>query len=82
LLGGTPLEIIAAAITAGMGGVLVAAASRAYFTRPLNWWQRIVVFFGGLFLIGPTSIVTTSIGVGLGALGVLTPEYLHRRSVQ
>ena len=80
LLEGTPLEIIAAAITAAMGGVLVAAASRAYFTLPLNLWQRVVVFFGGLFLIGPTSILTTSIGVALGALGVLTPEYLRRRA--
>lgn len=79
LLEGTPLEIIAAVITAAMGGVLVASANRGYFTLPLNWWQRIVVLFGGFFLIGPTSILTTAVGVGLGALGVLSPKYLNRR---
>lgn len=79
LLEGTPLEIIAAVITAAMGGVLVASANRGYFTLPLNWWQRIVVLFGGFFLIGPTSILTTAVGVALGALGVLSPKYLNRR---
>ncbi|MDP2268863.1 MAG: TRAP transporter fused permease subunit [Deltaproteobacteria bacterium] len=79
LLEGTPLAIIAAVITAAMGGVLVASATRGYFALPLSWWQRIIVLGGGFFLIGPTSILTTAIGVGLGALGVLAPVYLNRR---
>ncbi|MBI4632788.1 MAG: TRAP transporter fused permease subunit [Deltaproteobacteria bacterium] len=68
---GTPLEIILAVLTAAMGGILVASASRGYFTLPLAWWQRIIVFLGGCTLIGPTTFLTTAAGIALGALGIL-----------
>ena len=69
---GQPAEIIAAVITAALGGILVAAGVSGYFwISSITWWQRSVMFFGGLFLIGPTTLWTTVIGVGLGLLGVL-----------
>ncbi len=78
LLEGTPFEIIVAVITAVMGGVLVASASRGYFTSALSWWQRVIVFLGGLFLIGPTSLLTTAAGLGVGAIGIFAPELSRR----
>ncbi len=79
LLEGTVLEIIVAVITAALGGILVASASRGYFTMPLQWWQRAIVFIGGLLLIGPTSIFTTLAGLVLGALGALAPRFTSRQ---
>lgn len=79
LLEGTVLEIIAAAITAALGGILVASANRGYFTLPLNWWQRVVALLGGFFLIGPTSFLTTAVGLALGALGVLASKFSNKQ---
>jgi TRAP transporter 4TM/12TM fusion protein len=74
---GTGLQIIAAVATAVAGGILVASASRGYWTAELRWWQRALVFVGGLFLIGPTTITTTASGVVLGAIGIFSGRLLR-----
>jgi TRAP transporter 4TM/12TM fusion protein len=68
---GTVGEILAAVATATLGGILVAASNRGYFLSPLRWWKRIAVFIGGLALIGPTTIWSTSIGLALGLFGLV-----------
>ena len=74
---GTGLEILAAVVTAVAGGVLVASSSRGYWTAELKWWQRALVFVGGLFLIGPTTFATTLSGAALGAVGILSGRLLN-----
>jgi len=72
LLQGNWTEIAAAVFTAALGGVFVAAASRGYFLRSLNLWQRLLVFLGGLLLIGPTNLFSTVGGLAIGTVGILS----------
>jgi TRAP transporter 4TM/12TM fusion protein len=68
---GTGSEILAAVVTATLGGILVAASNRGFFLSPLGWWRRGAVFAGGLVLIGPTTVWTTLIGLALGGAGLI-----------
>lgn len=76
LFEGRPLEIISAVITAILGGILVAAANRGYCTELLRWWQRVIIFLGGVILIGPTGLWSTALGIGLGLLGIFAPNVM------
>jgi TRAP transporter 4TM/12TM fusion protein len=73
---GHPVEIIAAIVTASMGGILVAVSNRGYLSVPLTWGQRAFTFLGGLFLIGPTTLWTTGFGLGLGLLGIFGNRFI------
>ncbi len=68
---GMPGEILAAVLTATLGGILVAVSNRGYFLSPVRRWKRVAVFVGGIVLIGPTTIWSTAIGVALGIAGLI-----------
>lgn len=74
-------EIIAATVTALLGGVLVAAALRGYFIDRVSLWGRVLAFLGGLVLIGPTNLWTVIIGLGTGIFGVLGHNLIRKRRV-
>lgn len=71
LMRGSVGEIIAATVTAFIGCVFVAASMRGFFTEKLSFSARALAFFGGLALIGPTTILTTISGLVLGILGAM-----------
>ena len=70
LMQGSVGEIIAAVLTAFLGCVFIAAALRGYFIDRLSLWGRGLAFLGGLVLIGPSSLWTAMIGLGIGIFGV------------
>jgi TRAP transporter 4TM/12TM fusion protein len=80
LLGrGAAGEIIAAVVTALLGGVLVAAAMRGYFIDRLSSWGRLLTFGGGLILIGPTNLWTVIFGLGVSILGIFGHKLLIKK---
>jgi TRAP-type uncharacterized transport system fused permease subunit len=81
LMQGSVGEIIAAILTAFTGCVFVAAALRGYFIDGLPLWGRVLAFFGGLVLIGPTNLWTVIIGLGTGIFGVLGLNLIRKRRV-
>ena len=81
LMQGSVGEIIAAILTAFSGCVFVAAALRGYFIDGLPLWGRVLAFFGGLVLIGPTNLWTVLIGLGTGIFGVLGHNLIRKRRV-
>jgi TRAP-type uncharacterized transport system fused permease subunit len=81
LMQGSVGEIIAAILTAFIGCVFVAAALRGYFIDGLPLWGRVLAFFGGLVLIGPTNLWTVIIGLGTGIFGVLGHNLIRKRRV-
>ena len=70
LLQGTIPDILISVITALLGAVFVAAAMRGYINTKLAVYQRLLLFAGGLFLIGP-GWWTALVGLAVGALGVV-----------
>jgi TRAP-type uncharacterized transport system fused permease subunit len=77
---GSPVEILAAAATALLGAVSVAAALRGYFVGRVPLWGRALAFAGGCVLIGPTTLATTGIGLGVCVLGLLGYKLLGLRA--
>jgi TRAP-type uncharacterized transport system fused permease subunit len=71
LMQGSVGEIIAATVTAFAGCVFVAASMRGFFTEKLPFWGRVLTLLGGLALIGPTTVWTTTAGLGLGLVGAM-----------
>lgn len=67
---GSAESIAAAALTAFLGSVAIAASLRKYFSDALSWWGRIIAFAGGVILVGPTTIKTVVIGLALCLIGV------------
>lgn len=69
--------ILGAVLTAFIGAVFVAAALRGHFTQRLSLWSRILALVGGLLLIGPTTLLTVTLGLGFGILGVMGPQLVQ-----
>ncbi len=76
---GTFMEITLAFITAAIGAVLMAAAIRGFTNQKLPWWSRVLAFGGGLLLIGPTTLLTTISGLGIGFSGFIYQRFLQTR---
>lgn len=72
---GSAGEILAAAVTALLGSVALAAALRGYCVGKVPFWGRAAAFVGGCILIGPTNVWTVAIGMGASTLGLLTPVF-------
>ena len=79
---GTASEITLAFVTAAIGAVLMAAAIRGFASRALPWWSRVLAFVGGLLLIGPTTLLTTVAGLGIGFSGFIFQRFLQTRIVE
>jgi TRAP-type uncharacterized transport system fused permease subunit len=76
---GSADEIMAAIITALLGSTAVAAAVRGYFMNALPMWGKVLAFIGGCILIGPTTLLTVIIGLGLSLAGVLGNKFIGNR---
>jgi TRAP-type uncharacterized transport system fused permease subunit len=70
LFSGEWIDILRAVVTGSIGVVALAASMEAYFLRPANWFERIVLFAAALLLIDPNAI-TDVIGLGLLAVVLL-----------
>lgn len=79
VLNGSAWEVALAATTALAGAILVAAATRGYFHRPLFLWQRALLLLGGIILIGP-GLWTPPIGITFATLGLLGRRWSRLRS--
>ena len=75
LLKGDVVHIVVAIVTAAAGAVLLAAGIRGYGLAPLNVFQRLVVFCGGLLLIAPGIYPPL---IGLAAAAAVTAPGLFR----
>ena len=71
LLQGTIPDIVISIVTALIGCTFVAAAMRGYISTKLAVYQRILLFVGGLFLLGP-GWWTALVGLALGGLGIVS----------
>ena len=82
LLGkGSAGEITAAIVTALLGSTAVAAAVRGYFMDRLSVWEKVLAFVGGCILIGPTTLWTAVLGLGLSLVGVLGHKLIRKKTV-
>ncbi len=66
LMVGTPLQIGAAVIVAAIALFALAAGFEGWIVRQANWWERILLIAGGLFLIYPEPLM---LGIGGSATG-------------
>ncbi len=76
---GSAGEITAAIVTALLGSTAVAAAVRGYFMDRLSLWEQVLAFVGGCILIGPTTLWTVIIGLGLSLIGVFGHKLTGRK---
>ena len=60
-------EIIQTIITAVIGMIGLGAAVEAWYWTRMSWWERIIIFIGGLLLINPDTL-TDIIGIAIIAL--------------
>lgn len=80
LLGqGAALEIALAIITASAGVAAISIAVAGYLRRPLNWYLRLLMLGGGIFLIVP-GLITDIGGLGLCAVAIFISHQLRARS--
>ena len=80
---GSPTEILFAFATATVGAGFVAAAIRSFGAHGSPWWARLLALCGGILLIGPTTLWTTTVGLGMGVSGFVCNTYLKKeRPVQ
>lgn len=62
-------EIIASIVTALVGGFFVAAGIRGFVKDKLSLFERGLSFLGGVFLIGPTTLLMVIFGLCMGFIG-------------
>jgi TRAP transporter 4TM/12TM fusion protein len=84
LLMGSVFQIVAAAITAVIGVVMLAIAAEGYWRGPLRWWSRLLALASGLCFVAPSlelALVGAALAVGalgsapiLRRLGLSTPD--------
>lgn len=70
LLMGTPLQIIAAVITAAVALFALATGFEGWLVIKTTWWERVFLFVGGLLLVFPGAL-TLSLGGGAVAAGFI-----------
>ncbi len=80
LASGPLLPVLYAAITAGLGVILLAAASEGYARNALGSWQRIAFAIAGIFLVVP-GLTTDAIAILLVGL-VIFIDHLKNPSSQ
>jgi TRAP transporter 4TM/12TM fusion protein len=82
LFQGPPAAVLAAALTAALGVVLLAIGCVGHFTRPLGWGRRAALILAGLLLFpppeGPLGLAANAAGALCGA-GIVLAEWRRSR---
>ncbi|MCU0593511.1 MAG: TRAP transporter permease [Desulfobacterales bacterium] len=76
-IGATAYTIIQTLITSCIGMTAIGATMIGFFVAPMNWFERILFFAGGLMMVHPGTL-TDLIGVGLLAACVAN-QYRKKR---
>lgn len=76
-----PIQLVRIVVTSFVGICGIAAGLSGYLVTELNWLQRIIMLFGGLMLVNPSTI-TDIIGVAIFAIIIVWQLAARKKAVK